>query len=93
MKFRIIVSPAAARDVNRLEAWLLDKDPASASRVGEVLENAIASLDEMPERGRALTPTTRELNAKLGRSIYVIRYRVMRRQVVVTRIIHGRERR
>ena len=91
MSFQIVISPAASADVDRLEAWLLDKDPASAIRVGELLETAIASLDELPERGRASTSTGRELNVRFGRSTYIVRYRVIERSVVVTRILHGRE--
>jgi toxin ParE1/3/4 len=79
--------------LNRLEAWLLDKDPAAAVRVGEVLEAAIASLDELPERGRTLASTARELNVKFGHSTYIVRYRVLGQRVVVTRILHGRENR
>jgi plasmid stabilization system protein ParE len=66
VKFRIIISPAAARDVDRLEAWLIDKDPTSAHRIGEVLETAIASLDEMAEHGRLVSVATRELNPLSG---------------------------
>jgi plasmid stabilization system protein ParE len=91
VSFRLIVSPAASSDVDRLEAWLLDQNPRAAARVGDVLEAAIASLAELPDRDRSLNATTRELNAKFGRSTYVIRYVVGRDQVVVTRIFHGRE--
>ena len=95
MNFQIIVSRAASNDVDRLEAWLLDKDPGAALRVGEVLYAAIASLEQMPERGRhaAATSDIRELNAKFGGATYVIRYQVDGRHVVVTRIFHGREQR
>jgi plasmid stabilization system protein ParE len=55
LKFRIIISAEAAKDVDRLEAWLLDKNPSAAARIAEVLETTIASLDRLPERGRALT--------------------------------------
>ena len=93
MKYRLVISSAASKDVDRLEAWLLDKDPGAAIEVGEVLERAIASLNELPERGRPVASDTRELDVKFGRGRYVVRYRVSERQVVVTRIFHGRERR
>jgi plasmid stabilization system protein ParE len=93
VKYRIIVSPKAALDVDRLELWLLDKNPSAASRVGAVLEAAMGSLAELPDRGRPRGVRTRELNAAFGRSIYVIRYRVIDEQVIVTRVFHGRERR
>jgi len=53
----------------------------------------MASLVELPERGRPRGTLTRELNAAFGRSIYVIRYRVIEEQVIITRVFHGRERR
>jgi plasmid stabilization system protein ParE len=93
VKYTVIVSPRAALDVDRLELWLLDKNPSAALRVGAVLEAAMASLVELPERGRPRGSLTRELNAAFGRSIYVIRYRVIEEQVIITRVFHGRERR
>lgn len=91
MKFRLIVSQDAADDIDRLEAWLLDKAPDVAARVGGILKDAILSLEDMPERGRAFGPGVRELNARLGGSRYVVRYVVRGRNVIVTRIFHGRE--
>jgi plasmid stabilization system protein ParE len=93
VKFHILISRTASRDVDRLEAWLLDKDPRAAVRVGEMLESAIASLDELPERGKPVSSSLRELNVRFGRGIYVVRYQIGERHVVVTRIFHGRERR
>ena len=93
MKFQVVISPAASKDVDRLEAWLLDKDAGAALHVAGILHDAIASLQELPERGRPLPSEVRELNAKFGQTTYVIRYQVIGRHVVVTRIFHGRERR
>ena len=93
MKFRVVISQAASKDVDRLEAWLVDKNPNAAARVGEVLRRAINSLENWPERGRRMRSKTRELDAKLGGGVYVVRFQVHRDQVVVTRIFHGRERR
>jgi len=81
VKFRVIISRQASTD----------KDEGAASRVGQVLEKAIASLQELPERGRPVAPDSRELNATFGHRTYVIRYVVIDRQVIVTRIFHGRE--
>ena len=93
MTFRIIVSPPAMRDVDRLETWLLDKNPAVAERVGETLKAAIGSLAELPYRGRPIGRGTRALNAPFGGSVYVVRYQVRGEIVVITRIFHGRENR
>ena len=93
MSVRLVISPAAARDLDRLEAWLLDKDPTAAIRAGEVLRAALQTLTEFPLRSRLVRGEIRELNAPFGRSVYVIRHRVRGEQVIVTRIFHGRERR
>ena len=93
MKFKILVSETTARDLGRLEAWLLDKDPNAAVRVGPVLQAAIESLAEMPNRGRLVAHRIRAMNATLGGSIYVVRYQVRGTTVLVTRIFHGREKR
>lgn len=77
------------KDVDRLEAWLLDKNPAAAVRVGEVIFDAVASLAELPERGRK-AGRERAINASFGGSIYVIRYSVRGDAVIVSRIRHGR---
>jgi plasmid stabilization system protein ParE len=93
VKFRVVISRAASKDVDRLEAWLLDKKPNAAVRVGGILRDAIASLEDWPERGRLVAGDTRELDVKFGRGTYVMRFYVSGDQVVVTRIFHGRERR
>ena len=61
MRFRVVISQAASKDVDRLEAWLLDKNPNAAVRVGVVLRRAIDSLEDWPERGRRVRANTREL--------------------------------
>ncbi len=93
MKFRVTISRRASRDVDRLEDWLIDKQPSAAVRVGEILFGAIGSLLEMPAQGRPAGADSRELDVKFGSDWYVIRFTIIGERVVVTRIFHGRERR
>jgi plasmid stabilization system protein ParE len=59
---KLAVSRAATADLERLLSFLEKSNPAAAGRVAAILENAIQSLDTMPERGRASKlPNTREL--------------------------------
>jgi plasmid stabilization system protein ParE len=44
VKFSVTISRRASRDVDRLEDWLIDKQPRAAVRVGEILFAAIGSL-------------------------------------------------
>jgi plasmid stabilization system protein ParE len=91
---KLIVSPAALADLERLHAFLADKSPGAADRAVASLIAAIESLDHFLERGRQVsTPNTRELIVPFGRSNYVVRYayRIEADEVVVIRIWHGRE--
>jgi plasmid stabilization system protein ParE len=93
VSWTVEVSRSAAQDVDRLEDWLLAKNPAAADRVRDVLTAALCTLAEHPLRGRSLGNGVRQIFAGLGGSNYVIRYRATQNSVVVTRIYHGRERR
>ena len=92
---RIVVSRRAAADVDRLEAWLLERGaPSAALRVGELLFDAIDSLQQMPERGRMSSrPGSRELVVPFGAAAYVFLYKITADAVIIARIQHGRERR
>jgi plasmid stabilization system protein ParE len=92
----IVVSSAAIADLNRLRAFLIDKNPAAAQRAVAAITAAVQSLDLSPGRGR---PTglagVRELIVPFGRSAYVLRYMHWPDidEVVILRIWHGREQR
>ncbi len=91
---KLIVSRAAAADLERLSSFLAETNPAAASRAATTLRNAIRSLDTMPERGRpSKLPNTRELIVPFGRSAYVVRYAysIENREIIVLRVWHGRE--
>ena len=90
----LVVSRAAAADLERLHAFLADKNPGAARQAAAALIAAVESLDAFPERGR---PTgvrdIRELIVPFGRSAYVMRYAhsAATEEVVILRIWHGRE--
>ena len=81
-------------DLERLGAFLKDKNPATARRAVVLLGQAIQSLDFAPDRGRlAGTPELRELIVPFGISAYILRYAhdVAREEIIILRIWHGRE--
>lgn len=93
---RLIVSPQAAVDLQRLHVFLLDRNPAAAQRAITTLEAAIQSLEHFPDRGRpAKIPGLRELVVPFGQSAYVLRYAYFAEpdEVVILRIWHAREQR
>lgn len=94
MAYRIVVTDDALRDIDDLCGYIRDNDShASAGYVLDRIEKALASLSEMPGRGRH----PREL-ADLGitefREIffrpYRLIYRVGKRRVVVYLVADGR---
>jgi plasmid stabilization system protein ParE len=91
---RLVLSPEAGADFERLHSFLIDKDPRAAPRASAALADAIDSLLAFPERGRvAPLPGHRELVVPFGRSAYVVRYRYRadKQTVLIVRIWHGRE--
>jgi toxin ParE1/3/4 len=91
---RIDLAPEAVGDLERLRAFLVEKDPRAAERASAALIDAIDSLSELPERGRVSPlPGHRELVVPFGRSAYVVRYkyRANERSVLIVRVWHGRE--
>jgi plasmid stabilization system protein ParE len=91
---RLIVSPAATADLQRLHTFLASKNEVAAQRVIAVLDDAMRSLATFPERGRPVGDSgLRELVVPFGRSAYIVRYGYLALidEVVVVRIWHGRE--
>ncbi len=87
------VSLAGYRDLDRLADFLTVKNPRAAHAAADAMLEAIESLGEFPERGLSLRANLRELSVAYGRDGYVLRYRVLPTEVLVTRIFHARERR
>lgn len=91
---KLIVSRAAWTDVERLRAFLIDRNPRAGQQAVAALVNAVQSLEGAPERGRPSGQAgVRELIVPFGRSAYILRYAYSapRDEVVVLRIWHGRE--
>lgn len=92
MIYDVRLSPAAERDLERLAAFLIGKSPRAAMRSVEIIEAALGTLEQHPDRGRpGPRRGRREIVARFGRDGYVIQYRVDDGVVVVARIKHSRE--
>ena len=91
---KLVVTGAAAADIERLRTFLLDKNPAAAGRAVAALTSALSSLTNMPNRGRPSgIPGVRELIVPFGQVPYVVRYAHVATEstVIVLRVWHGRE--
>ena len=87
--------PAAVEDLQRLGAFLRGKSTIAADRVSHLLERALGQLGRHPGFGRVLDdhPPYREVPVPFGAGGYVIRYRLVNREVIVVRVWHAREQR
>jgi plasmid stabilization system protein ParE len=93
---KLVVAREAVADLERLHAFLVNKNPRAAQRAVAAISNALHSLDVFPDRGRPSgIAGARELVVPFGRLAYVVRYAHLaeRDEIVILRIWHGREQR
>jgi plasmid stabilization system protein ParE len=90
----VIWLPEALGDIERLHAFLADKNPPAARNAILCIQAAARQLQDFPEIGRPLPDDSqrREVFAAFGAGAYVLRYRLNRfGQPVVIRVWHTRE--
>jgi plasmid stabilization system protein ParE len=88
---RILWSPAAWADIDRLHAFLADHDLDAADALFDRLAHAPEELLNFPRRGSRLS----ELDPREVREYriggYLLRYEVAGSDIVVLRFFHARE--
>lgn len=88
---QVIILPSAIRGLERLEAFLLDKNAEAAARVGKILLKAMYRLGDSPYIGRP-AGDKRQLIVRFGRNMYIITYKVIDGLAVyILSVRHGRE--
>jgi toxin ParE1/3/4 len=91
---KLVVTRAAVADFDRLRNFLISKDADAARVAVSLLDAAMVSLTELPQRGRPSgIPGVREMIVPFGGSAYVLRYAYLaeRSEIVILRVWHGRE--
>lgn len=93
MKVRLL--PRAYEDIDRLQAFLIEKDTQAAARVPDLIYDAAASLRDTPRKGRPVRASVRELIVPFGKGAYILRYSINEKadSLLIARIWHSRERR
>ena len=91
MAKKVVWTYPAREDLRSHLQFLVEKSPSAAERLLADAEAAGDSLDELPERGRVVpelgVPDHREI--LVGK--YRLVYRVRRDEVIILRMIHGRQ--
>ncbi len=90
---RLIWSPAALRDVQRLYRFLAAKNPGAASRAVRAIREGVQVIADQPAIGRPLddVPDYREWLIGFGDSGYVVLYRLTDADGIILAIRHKRE--
>ncbi len=90
---RLIYSPRAFDDLDRLTDFLIDTDPVIASETVELIVEAVTILKHHPLIGRPVEDHLRELIISRGRTGYVAlySYETEHDSVLVLAIRHQRE--
>ncbi|MDO9412227.1 MAG: type II toxin-antitoxin system RelE/ParE family toxin [Pseudolabrys sp.] len=91
---KLVISHAAAADLERLRLFLVGKNAEATQRAIAGLVGAINSLTALPDRGRPSgVAGLRDLIVPFGKSAYVVRFEhnSAKQEIIVMRIWHGRE--
>lgn len=90
---RLIYSPQAKTDLDRLMRFLAEQDVASALRVLAYVEEAVGVLANHPKIGRLVESGLRELVIARGTTGYVALYsfEVLEDAVLILALRHQRE--
>ncbi len=91
---RLIWSPPALRDVQRLYRFLAPKSSDAAKRAVKAIREGVKVLGRQPGMGRPaedMEPEYREWMIDFGDSGYVVLYRYDGRNAVILAVRHQRE--
>lgn len=91
---QVIFAPAAIRDLERLRAFLRDRNALAARRASAAIIKGVENLGAYPRLGRIvedLPEIYRDWLIDFGDSGYLVRYRVDANRVTILRIRHQKE--
>ncbi|TNC79764.1 MAG: type II toxin-antitoxin system RelE/ParE family toxin [Oleiphilus sp.] len=86
---KLTFTVTAIRDLLRLREFIENKNPQAAMKASALLKQNIQSLVQQPKLGIPIEGLDeyRELVARE----YIVRYRVLKKEIVILKIWHGRE--
>jgi plasmid stabilization system protein ParE len=90
--YTLALTPGALADLDRLDQFLRQRNPAAADRMLTAIINALTRLTSHPLSGRPLPASPlRALIVRFGKGGYVCLYEVRDHMVLVARVFHARE--
>lgn len=91
MTYRVALTAEAGRDLVRLADFLAGHNENAARRASGTIKAALRSLARMPARARRISGDLHEFDVRVGKSGYVVQFRVVHNDVIIARIFHMRE--
>lgn len=90
---RLVLSPSALQDIERLAKFSMESDPGAASATADIMTGGLKILKDHPLVGRPAELGYRELLISRGRTGYVAlyKYEVARDAAIILAIRHQRE--
>ena len=91
---RLIWSPSALLDVQRLYRFLAPKNPEAAKRAVQAIRQGVKVLEQQPGLGRPVEDMDDEFRdwiIDFGDSGYVARYRVDQQSITILAVRHQKE--
>lgn len=86
---RIVWSVPAQTDLESIYDFIAQENPHAAALVIRRIRDRVRQLEAMPRGGRVgRVENTREL--VVGRTPYIVAYRIEESRIAIIRIIHGR---
>lgn len=90
--YTVTLTPGALADIDRLDQFLREKNPAAANKMLVALETTFLHLSENPFAGPAFsTSTLRARTVRFGKGGHIYLYDIRGPSVVVARLFHARE--
>ena len=89
----VVWTPAAVADIEQHYQYLKPKDPDAAKRATQAILRAGDSLEENPRRGTVIQQAQglRKLQVSFDKSGFVLHYIILKQEVLVLRVYHGRQ--
>ena len=86
---KVKFAAAAERELQELEAYIAQDDPAAARRTVEDIVHSCLALAHAPERGKAIAKKRGVTLRRLVRGSYLVVYSTIDDLVVIHRVRHG----
>jgi plasmid stabilization system protein ParE len=90
--YDVALTPEALADLDRLDHFLRERNPAAADRMLDTITTSLLRLSSMPNLGRPIPASSlRARMVQFGKGGYVCLYEVREPLLIVARVFHTRE--